>query len=191
MDRHERTYRALLVAYPSEYRSEYAEPMAQLFADRLRDEGGGVGTFALWIHVLFDLGRSAFTERLETSMRSFRSDWWRLLAIPLALFVAVAGVGLPFEPQETAGPNWLAGAIAYAVVSVVGLGLVIAGLVVRRRNRKVGSTMIAVGVVPGFPMAIMIWFPPVALVGALAMAISIKAITDAPKAPQSMLEPIA
>ena len=29
----ERVYRALLLAYPSEHRREYGEPMAQLFAD--------------------------------------------------------------------------------------------------------------------------------------------------------------
>ena len=132
-------------------------------------------------HTLIDLTKSAFVERLETTMRSFRKGWWRILALPLAVFVAVAGVGLPFEPEDTAGPNWLAGAIAYAVVTVVGLGLVITGLTIRRRNRKVGSNLIAVGVMPGFPMTLMIWFPPIALVGVLSIVISTKAFLDAPK----------
>lgn len=181
MDRHERAYRALLVAYPFEHRRDFGDPMTQLFVDRLRDEGGGARSVSIWAHTLIDLTKSAFAERLETTMKSFRTEWWRILALPLAVFVAVAGVGLPFEPQETAGPNWLAGAIAYAVVTVVGLGLVITGLMIRRRNRKVGSSLVAVGVMPGFPMTLMIWFPPVALVGALSIVISTMAFLDAPK----------
>jgi len=189
MDRHIRTYRALLAAFPAEYRRDYGEPMTQLFVDRLRDEGGGVRTSLVWVQMLIDLGKSASSERLETTMRSLRTDWWRLLALPLSLFVAVAGIGLPFEPQETAGPNWRTGAIAYAVVTVIGLGLVIAGQFIRKKNRKVGSSMIAVGVMPGFPMTLMFWFPPVALVGVLSIVISIMAFIDAPKSPQTLVEP--
>ncbi|MGB8361915.1 MAG: hypothetical protein WCE80_11010 [Acidimicrobiia bacterium] len=74
-----------------------------------------------------------------------------------------------------------AGAIAHAVVTVAGLGLVITGLRTRRKNRKVGSGPIAVGVMPGFPMTLMFWFPPVALVGVLAIVISTIAFLDAPK----------
>ena len=181
MDRQKKAYRALLVAYPFEHRRDFGEPMTQLFVDRLRDEGGGARSVLIWLHTLIDLTKSAFAERLETTMRSFRTDWWRILALPLAVFVAVAGGGLPFEPEDTAGPNWLAGAIAYAVVTVVGLGLVITGLTIRRRNRKVGSNLIAVGVMPGFPMTLMIWFPPIALVGVLSIVISTKAFLDAPK----------
>jgi hypothetical protein len=124
-------------------------------------------------------------------MRSFRTDWWRILALPVSLFITVAGVGLPFEPEETAGPHWQVGAIAYAVAAVVGLGLVIGGLILRKKNRKMGSSMIAVGVMPGFPMTIMFWFPPVALVGVLSIGVSIAAFIDAPKTPQQLAEPIA
>ncbi len=187
-DRHRRAYESLLVVYPQQYRSEYGEPMTQLFVDRLRTDGGGARTALVWAQMLVDLGKTALTERLETTMRTFRTDWWRILALPLSLFVAVAGVGLPFEPEDTAGENWLVGAIAYAVVTVVGLVLVIAGLKIRRRRRRLGSTLIAVGVMPGFPMTLMFWFPPVALVGALSIAISITAFLDAPKAPQSLVE---
>lgn len=188
MERQRRAYQTLLNAYPYVYRHEYGEPMTQLFLDRLRDEGGGARTMLVWAQMLMDLVKTAFTERLETTMKSFRTDWWRILALPLSLFVAFAGVGLPFESQTTAGENWLAGAIIYSVVTVVGLGLVIAGLIIRKKNRKVGSTMIAVGVMPGFPMTIMFWYPPVALVGVLAIVISFMAFSDAPKAPQSLIE---
>lgn len=191
MDRQKRAYQALLAVYPPEYRRDYGEPMTQLFVDRLREEGGGARTMLVWVQMLVDLAKSAFTERLETTMRSFRTDWWRILALPLSLFIAVAGVSLPFQPEENAGPNWQVGAIAYAVVTIVGLGLVIGGLIIRKRNRKTGSSMIAVGVMPGFPMTIMFWYPPVAAVGVLSTVISVMAFIDAPKAPQSTFEPAA
>lgn len=111
------------------------------------------------------------------------------ITFPLSLFVAFVGVGLPFEPQTTAGENWLVGAIAYAVVSVIGLGLVVTGLVVRRKKRSVGSVLIAIGVMPGFPMTIFFWFPPVALVGVFSIAISIMAFIDAPKTPRVLIDP--
>jgi hypothetical protein len=189
MSRHKRAYQRMLIVYPPEHRRDFGEPMAQLFADRLRDEGGGARTALLWAQTLVDLGRSAFTERLETTMRSFRTDWWRILALPLSLFIAYAGVGLPFEQQTTAGPDWRTGAILYAIAAVAGLGLVLAGSIVRKKNRKFGSTMIAVGLMPGFPMTIMFWFPPVAAVGVLSIVISIVAFIDAPKSPQSPAEP--
>lgn len=185
MDRHARAYRTLLVAYPFEYRRDYGEPMTQLFVDRLRDEGGGARSFLLWVQMLIDLVKSAFTERLETTMKSFRTDWWRILALPLSLFTVLAGIGNMIEDTEGA----LFGRIAYAAVTVLGLGLVVAGLIVRRKNRKVGSSLIAVGVMPAFPLTIMFWFPPVALIGVLSIAISINAFIDAPKAPQSLVEP--
>jgi hypothetical protein len=191
MTRQKRAYQALLVLYPAEHRREYGEPMTQLFVDRLRDEGGGARTALVWVQMLVDLAKSAFAERLETTMRSFRTGWWRILALPLSLFIAVAGVGLPFEPEDTAGPNWQVGAIAYAVAAVIGLGLVIGGLSIRERNRKVGSSMIAVGVMPGFPMTVMFWFPPVALVGVLSIAISIAAFIDASRTPRLLAEPTA
>ena len=178
-------YEALLRLYPLEYRREYGESMTQLLVDRLRDEGGGVRTFGVWVQVLVDLARTAFAERMETTMETLKAGWWGILALPLSLFVAVAGVGLPFEPETSAGPDWKRGAILYAVAAVLGLGLVVSGIVIRRRNRKAGSTMIAVGVMPGFPMTIMFWYPPVALVGLLSVVISISAFIDAPKAPQS------
>ncbi len=64
----ERVYRKMLIAYPGEHRRRYGEPMALLFRDRLRRDGGGFGTVLVWGHVGFDLARSAFTERMETAM---------------------------------------------------------------------------------------------------------------------------
>ena len=64
----ERVYRALLAAYPSEHRREYGEPMAQLFRDRMRRDGGGFRTPVVWAQMIFDLVCSAFKERKEGAM---------------------------------------------------------------------------------------------------------------------------
>ena len=65
----ERIYRILLQAYPKEHRREYEEPMLQLFRDRMRRDGGGLGTLEVWVHMLFDLVRSASRERMEIARR--------------------------------------------------------------------------------------------------------------------------
>ena len=65
----ERVYRILLQAYPKEHRREYEEPMVQLFRDRMRRDGGGLGTLVVWMHMLFDLVRSASRERMEIARR--------------------------------------------------------------------------------------------------------------------------
>ena len=65
----ERVYRILLQAYPKEHRREYEESMVQLFRDRMRRDGGGLGTLVVWMHMLFDLVRSASRERMEIARR--------------------------------------------------------------------------------------------------------------------------
>lgn len=64
----ERIYRRLLRVYPSEFRRDYAEPMAQLFADQLRDTRvahGPAGTLRLWVRTLLDTFTSAVLQHLE------------------------------------------------------------------------------------------------------------------------------
>ena len=60
----ERLYRTLLVAYPREFRGEYGELMVQFFRDRMRCDGGGVRTWFVWMHMIYDLALSAFSEHL-------------------------------------------------------------------------------------------------------------------------------
>jgi hypothetical protein len=50
----ERIYRALLRAYPRDYRHRYAEPMEQLFRDRLHGVHGFGGLLTLWRQILAD-----------------------------------------------------------------------------------------------------------------------------------------
>ncbi len=60
----ERVYRALLVAYPREFRGEYGELMTQFFRDRMRYDGNGVRRLILWMRLIFDLAASAFKEHM-------------------------------------------------------------------------------------------------------------------------------
>lgn len=65
---HERIYRRLLSLYPAAFRARYAEPMAQLFADQLRDAreaGSPAGSLRLWASTVGDLCTSALSEHLE------------------------------------------------------------------------------------------------------------------------------
>jgi hypothetical protein len=58
---HERIYRSLLRLYPADYRATYTEPMVQLFADQVRDEGAGRS----WFRAMGDVPRSAVSEHLR------------------------------------------------------------------------------------------------------------------------------
>jgi hypothetical protein len=50
----EKLYRFLIRAYPRRYRTRYAEPMEQLFRDRLRNVHTVAGLTALWVRTLAD-----------------------------------------------------------------------------------------------------------------------------------------
>ena len=83
--RHRSLYRALLVLYPRSFRRSYAEPMAQLFGDRLRDEGARA-----WLRTVPDLLRSVPIERTEAVMSRLRhSPAARVLALAVAVLGAV------------------------------------------------------------------------------------------------------
>ena len=58
----ERVYRALLVAYPREFRGEYGDLMVQFFRDRMRCDGRGVRGLIVWMQLISDLAVSAFNE---------------------------------------------------------------------------------------------------------------------------------
>ena len=116
----ERIYRALLAAYPAEFRREYGAEIEQVFRDLCReqlDREGLVGLIGLWIRALLDLATSAIAERRsglgcangeEEMSRDRRLAWIgsALLLAPL-LFVASSllkyglGVGLLFDPLES------------------------------------------------------------------------------------------
>jgi hypothetical protein len=113
----ERIYKALLMAYPKEFRSEYGPQMAQAFRDLCREElgrGGTAGLARLWVHTLLDLVATALAERSsgrasnkEAIMKDYKlaGIGFALLLAPL-YFVSAShlkyglGIGLLFDPLE-------------------------------------------------------------------------------------------
>ena len=55
--RHQSLYRALVSLYPRSFRTDYGEPMVQLFADRVRDVGARA-----WLRAVPDLARTVPVE---------------------------------------------------------------------------------------------------------------------------------
>ncbi len=115
------------------------------------------------------------TEEKETIMNTFKERWWRVAAGFIAFGMAFLGIGNMLE--DDGGP--LYGRIVAAVVAVAAALVIIAGLTIRTRNQRLGSTMIAVGTLPATGLILFFWFPPVALVGVLAVAVTVKAFNDA------------
>ncbi|MCZ6461416.1 MAG: hypothetical protein O6705_04175, partial [Actinobacteria bacterium] len=97
MTRSERVYRVMLLVYPEDHRRDYGDAMLGLFRDRLRRDGGGLGTVQVWASVGPDLVASAFTERLETAMnlKTLNSTaWWEVTVVVFASIQAIMGVGV-------------------------------------------------------------------------------------------------
>lgn len=89
-NRHIALYRASLRLYPRPFRSEYGEPMAQLFADRVRDVGARA-----WLRTADDLIRTVPTQRIENLMsnRSPVSTVARLGVLAVLAVAVVLGLG--------------------------------------------------------------------------------------------------
>src|SRR4051794_12347710 len=83
-------YRAFLLLYPRSFRAESSEPMAQLFADRVREVGARA-----WLRTVPDLVQTASTERIEVVMNRLNPAA-RVLAlafIVIAAMVVAVGIG--------------------------------------------------------------------------------------------------
>ncbi len=90
----ERMYRALLVAYPSEHRRVYGEPMVQSFRDRMRRDGGGLRTLSVWVQIIFDLVSSALKERMEGIVATDAEELWAMLKTMFRTLLEPRRVGL-------------------------------------------------------------------------------------------------
>ena len=118
MSRSERVYRALLLAYPKEFRREYGSQMKQAFGDlyrEARERGGKSGIARLWMLTIPDLARTAVAQRItaradreEATMydRKLAVVGTLLLLAPLYFVTASLlkygpGIGFLFDPLET------------------------------------------------------------------------------------------
>lgn len=137
MTRSEKVYRALLLAYPANHRAVFGDAMAQLFRDRLRRDGGGIGSARVWVHAGLDLAGSAFIERLETAMnlQTYTSRWWEATVVVYAIVQVV--MGAIFYANGYPGWAFLVGFLPAAAL--------LGGLATRRRTRGLATALIVVG----------------------------------------------
>jgi hypothetical protein len=175
MSRQERVYRMLLVAYPRRHRDVYGEPMVQAMRDRVRDEGGGLGSVLLWGRLLADLVGSALSERREATMGTLATGWWRVAACLIGAVLAWAAIDSLFAPATGPWYQYVLGPMALGAAPI----LITAGLVVRERHRRQGSLMVATGVIPGIAAVVLFWWPPFLLFGLSSIAVFVAAINDA------------
>lgn len=138
--RSDRVYRLILHVYPRAFRDEYGEEMARTMRDQVRDASSTrrtAGVITVWLKVLLDTARSAFTEhlkqgrRLSFSRRGLGYGLATAIGFPLALvsFVAWSGELVGFETAK----NWLHPAFA-------GPGFVLAGIGLHGLYKRVEST---------------------------------------------------
>ena len=67
----ERLYRALLAAYPKEFRRAHGREMAQVFRCMCREEvvsGGRGGLARLWVRTLWELLATVLAERIKLAL---------------------------------------------------------------------------------------------------------------------------
>jgi hypothetical protein len=122
-------YRALLRAYPKEFRDAYGREMEQTFRDLCREErrrGGMAGLVRLWARVVLDLSSTAVVEWVEerklgrngkVKVNERRLAWAGLVLLSAPLFFVAAsllkyelGIGFLFDPLDKAlmsGPERL------------------------------------------------------------------------------------
>jgi hypothetical protein len=86
----------MLLAYPRAFRLEYGSEMTQLFRDCYRDVQAGAGAAVrFWLHIIFDVIRTAPRERWETlgkeseTMKNLKTDAIGLLACAAILVIAI------------------------------------------------------------------------------------------------------
>ena len=128
----ERTYQALLVVYPPEHRRVYGDPMAQLFRDRMRRDGGGLRTLTVWTQMGFALVASAFKERMETIMafKNWSGRWWETSVVLLG----VNGVVFGFLGANSGNLDWgITVGFVPGVLLLSGLGM--------RNSQRIGATI--------------------------------------------------
>jgi putative ABC transport system permease protein len=97
-------YRLLLFCYPSGFRDEFGDQMAQFFGDQYREArltNGVRGIVMLWIGVLTDLATVAFKERLSMFLHDVRFSLKTLVRTPAFTLVAVATVALGIGAATT------------------------------------------------------------------------------------------
>jgi hypothetical protein len=116
----ERIYRALLAAYPKEFRRAHGREMAQVFRCMCREEvvsGGSRGLARLWVGTLLDLLATALAERAKQAL-----GWSTLLGSSSKLVrwsgLAAAAGGVLLIAYGVL--RWVIAALLYGEVNAIG-----------------------------------------------------------------------
>ncbi len=124
-----RAYRALLVAYPKEFREMYGRQMVQVFRDLCREETrrGGVGLARFWVRVGLDLASSAIVERSrvegkEIAVKDYKMAYRSAVGVALAAaFILVwlsLGVGVIGKDGDPANLMYF-GVLAVGIIGAI------------------------------------------------------------------------
>jgi len=117
---------------------------------------------------------------------TLKDTWWQYAAAVIAMVLAVVVARNLGEPAT--GPWWKH---FFGTIALGGAPLVIAGgLVVRRRTQRIGSLMLAVGVMPGVAALVLFWWPPFLLFGLFSLAVMVSAFIDADEHPVTVPAPV-
>ncbi|MEX0659216.1 MAG: hypothetical protein WD080_08785 [Egibacteraceae bacterium] len=127
----------------------------------------GLPADLLWRQAQIATSRDRSPNPRGRPMRQWmKANWWLAIAGVLGAMLTVLGVMLPYE-DRTVGA-----AVGGVVIAALGIGMLV-GIRLRRRNRRLGSTLIAVGTLPTFPFFWTIVLP------LLGLAVFIPALLDA------------
>ena len=152
--RHQSLYRALLTLYPPSFRHDYAEPMHQLFGDRLRELGARA-----WLETVPDLVRTVPNQRMEAVMASLGPTARVGVLVALVIGALAASIGL--------------GGGAVPLLIVIAVVLIVA------RNRAVTSAPFGERA-PLWPAVVQAWWAPLAaLLGAATIMLGVGTIFEA------------
>jgi hypothetical protein len=112
-------------------------------------------------------------------MTTLKETWWQYGAAVIAIVLAVVVAVNLSEPAT--GPWWKH---FFGTIALGGAPLVIAGgLLVRWRKQRIGSLMLAVGVMPGVAALVLFWSPPFLLFGLISLGVMVSAFIDADERP--------
>jgi hypothetical protein len=118
----QRTYRALMRAYPRQLRDEYGDEMARCFRDLCREalaDGGGVGLAALWARTLPELLSTALKERSTMVARNaYRAAVGMALAAVCLLVWMSLGVGVIGADGDLANVMY-GGVLAVGIIGAI------------------------------------------------------------------------
>lgn len=106
----DRVYRLLLKTYPTGFRNEYGEEMAQVFRDSCRDElkrSGNSALLGLWLFTLLDWVKTAADQHIQEAFNMSGRDWMIRIGAAVSVIGGLLGVLLLFQgPNSYGNYNW-------------------------------------------------------------------------------------